>query len=143
MTPETGGDPTNPAHSDYFSRLNQSLLQASHLAKDFSPANVANISVEEKANNDPVTEADRAINVLLFKDLVRTGDGRLSEETVDDCERLNKDRVCIVDPIDGTREFLAGLPEWVVSVALVQNGEAIAGGILNPWADELFVGSLH
>lgn len=122
------------------SRLKNSLIRASRLARTFSPENV---SVEDKANNDPVTEADRALNELLFTTLVQPGDGWLSEETVDDGQRLDKDRVWIVDPIDGTREFLQGLPEWVVSVALVENNQAVAAGILNPQADELFLGSLN
>lgn len=51
-------------------------------------------------------------------------------------------RLWIVDPIDGTREFVAGVPEWCVSVALVRDREAVAGGILNPSTGEMFLGSL-
>src|SRR5207245_1834007 len=52
-------------------------------------------------------------------------------------------RVWVVDPLDGTREFVAGIPEWCVSIGLVENGEAIAGGICNPATGETFIGSLE
>jgi myo-inositol-1(or 4)-monophosphatase len=61
---------------------------------------------------------------------------------VDDLHRLKKDRVWIVDPLDGTREFVAGIPEWCVSIGLVEDGRAIAGGICNPTTGETFLGSL-
>ena len=48
----------------------------------------------------------------------------------------------IVDPLDGTREFVAGIPEWCVSIGLVENGEAVAGGILNPATGQRFVGAV-
>ena len=116
MASENGGSQIVLDRSVDMSRLKKTLLEAALLAKGFSPDNV---SVENKANNEPVTEADRALNEMLFSRLVQTGDGWLSEETVDDGHRLDKERVWVVDPIDGTREFLKGLPEWVVSVALI------------------------
>jgi len=60
---------------------------------------------------------------------------------VDDLERLGKQRIWVVDPLDGTREFLAGVPEWCLSVGLVENGRAVAGGICNPATGETFLGS--
>jgi myo-inositol-1(or 4)-monophosphatase len=72
---------------------------------------------------------------------VRDGEGWLSEESADDLHRLKKNRVWVVDPLDGTREFVAGVPEWCVSVALVENGRPIAGGICNPATGETFLGS--
>ena len=99
------------------------------------------ISVEYKRGDDPVTEADRAVNLALEKTLLRDGEGWFSEETVDDFSRLEKERVWIVDPLDGTREFVAGIPEWCISVAMVEKGRAIAGGICNPATKEVFLGS--
>jgi len=61
---------------------------------------------------------------------------------VDDFTRLEKSRVWVVDPLDGTREFVAGIPEFCVSVAMVENGRPVAGGICNPATDEIFLGSL-
>jgi len=100
------------------------------------------IETEYKIGHDPVTEADRSVDAVLRKELLREGEGWLSEETVDDFTRLEKSRVWIVDPLDGTREFVAGIPEFCVSVAMVENGRPIAGGICNPATNELFLGSI-
>jgi len=73
--------------------------------------------------------------------LLRTGEAWLSEETVDDLQRLRTRRVWVVDPLDGTREFVQGIPEWCVSIAMVEDGQPIAGGIANPSTGEVFIGS--
>jgi len=90
----------------------------------------------EKAKDDPVTladlESDRAIRGCLgaaFPD-----DAILSEETASDPDRVARRRVWIVDPMDGTREFVARIPEFAVSIALVEAGEPVVGVILNPAA---------
>ena len=101
------------------------------------------VRVEYKRGDDPVTEADRAVNQALQKALLQDGEGWFSEETVDDFGRLGKERVWIVDPLDGTREFVAGIPEWCVSVAMVENGRVTAGGICNPATREVFLGSVR
>ena len=54
---------------------------------------------------------------------------------------MDKQRVWVVDPLDGTREFVQGIPEFCVSIAMVENGIPIAGGICNPATDELILGS--
>ena len=79
---------------------------------------------------------------MLRQELLREGEGWLSEESVDDLSRLEKKRVWIVDPLDGTREFVAGIPEFCVSVAMVEDGIPVAGGICNPATNEVFLGSL-
>src|SRR6266849_3383087 len=99
------------------------------------------IETEYKAGHDPVTEADRAVDEVLKRHLLRPGEGWLSEETVDDFTRLDKQRVWVVDPLDGTREFVQGIPEFCVSIAMVENGIPVAGGICNPATDELILGS--
>ena len=99
------------------------------------------VNVEYKRGDDPVTEADRAVNRILQETLLRDGEGWFSEETVDDFARLRKERVWIVDPLDGTREFVARIPEWCVSVAMVERGRVTAGGICNPVTQEVFLGS--
>src|ERR1700732_2613718 len=99
------------------------------------------IETEYKVGHDPVTEADRAVDDILRKTLLRPGEGWLSEETVDDFTRLDKERVWVVDPLDGTREFVQGIPEFCVSIAMVENGVPVAGGICNPATDELILGS--
>ena len=82
------------------------------------------------------------VNELLRTLLPRSGEGWLSEESIDDKKRLEKDRVWVVDPLDGTREFIAGIPEWCVSIGFVMGGHAVAGGILNPTTGERFLGEV-
>ncbi len=98
-------------------------------------------AVEYKEDDDPVTATDRALDALLRERLPSAGEGWLSEETADDPARLECARVWVVDPLDGTREFVAGIPEWCVSIGLVENGEAVAGGILNPATGQRFLGA--
>jgi myo-inositol-1(or 4)-monophosphatase len=92
------------------------------------------------ADYDPVTSADRAADDGLRHDLRQAFPeyGWLSEETVDAAARLRQESVWIVDPIDGTKEFLAGIPEFVVSIALVTAGVPVLGVIYNPSRDELY-----
>lgn len=108
--------------SEDLRRILGALEAASNLAMSVFP----NTGLcELKENLDPVTALDRAINSLLIERLVQQGEGWLSEETKDDGSRLRRDRVRIVDPLDGTREYIAGIPEWCISIALV---EGRAGG---------------
>jgi myo-inositol-1(or 4)-monophosphatase len=79
---------------------------------------------------------------LLRECLQQEGEGWLSEEDADDVSRLTKHFVWVVDPLDGTREFVDGIPEWSISVAAVVDGEPVAGGIENPASGEVFLGSL-
>ena len=96
-----------------------------------------------KEGNSPVSEADLAVDALLRERLQATGaaDGWLSEETEDDPARLAADRVWIVDPIDGTRAFLADRDDWCVSVALTEQGRPTVAAIYAPSTDELFLAS--
>jgi myo-inositol-1(or 4)-monophosphatase len=66
----------------------------------------------------------------------------LSEESVDDVVRLTRRRVWVVDPLDGTREFVARIPEWSVSIALVVDGQPVVGGVCNPETGDTFVGAV-
>jgi myo-inositol-1(or 4)-monophosphatase len=119
----------------------ETALQAA--CEALAPHVPGKVSVEYKRGDDPVTEADRAVNHVLQKTLLRDGEGWFSEETVDDFGRLSKERVWIVDPLDGTREFVAGIPEWCISIALVENGKVVAGGICNPATQETFLGTVE
>jgi myo-inositol-1(or 4)-monophosphatase len=93
-----------------------------------------------KGASSPVSEADIAVNDLLEKRLrSATPDyGWLSEESVDDESRLEKLLVWIVDPIDGTRGYLAGREDWCVSVALVENASPVLAAVFAPASDEFF-----
>src|SRR3984885_2304331 len=130
---------TNKSNAETLQRI-QSAMEAARVV--FSRFTSGAIEAEYKIGHDPVTEADRALDAVLRKELLRPGEGWLSEESVDDFTRLEKSRVWVVDPLDGTREFVAGVPEFCVSIAFVEDGKAIAGGICNPATDEVFLGSL-
>lgn len=119
-------------------RIEKALDLAIAALKPFVPGAV---EAKFKSGDDPVTEADHAVNRVLQETLLRDGEAWLSEESADDLSRLNKERVWIVDPLDGTREFVAGIPEWCVSIAFVEDGVAVAGGIANPATQEFFLGS--
>lgn len=87
-----------------------------------------------------VTEADIAVDRSLHEILIkaRPNDGWLSEERDDDGSRHDCRRVWIVDPIDGTRSFAEGVPEFTISVALVMDGRPILASLLNPVTEEHF-----
>jgi len=120
-------------------RIQMALQAAGEVFRRFTPGE---IEAEYKAGHDPVTEADRQIDTVLRQELLREEEGWLSEETADDRTRLTRRRVWLVDPLDGTREFVAGIPEFSTSVAMVENGRPVAGGIYNPATHETFLGSL-
>jgi myo-inositol-1(or 4)-monophosphatase len=93
-----------------------------------------------KENASPVSEADVVIDKFLHSALLtaRPGYGWLSEESVDNPERLSHRRVFVVDPIDGTRGFIRGEDSWTVSLAVVEDGIPIAGVVYAPVRDEMF-----
>jgi myo-inositol-1(or 4)-monophosphatase len=94
-----------------------------------------------KGKNSPVSEADIAVDLLLRERLVRAAPdyGWLSEESADDPARLDARRVWVVDPIDGTRGFIAGRPDWAVSAALVEDGRPIIAALFAPVTDDLYL----
>ncbi|HEU4804390.1 MAG TPA: 3'(2'),5'-bisphosphate nucleotidase CysQ [Nitrobacter sp.] len=94
-----------------------------------------------KGTSSPVSEADIAVNDLIAGKLrAATPDyGWLSEESTDDPSRLGRQRVWIVDPIDGTRGYLAGRDDWCVSVALVEGATPLLAAVFAPATDEFFL----
>jgi myo-inositol-1(or 4)-monophosphatase len=135
----TSKDPMPSAYSDILTRID-SALEAARVV--FTRFTAGAIEAEFKSGHDPVTEADRAVDSVLRQSLLRDGEGWLSEESVDDYSRLGKQRVWVVDPLDGTREFVQGLPEFCVSIGFVENGQPVAGGIYNPATREKFLGAI-
>src|SRR5579863_1136510 len=127
------------SYADILERIQAALDAAREVFARFTPGAIA---TEYKAGHDPVTEADRAVDAVLRENLLRDGEGWLSEETADNPSRLDKERVWIVDPLDGTREFVQGLPEFCVSIGYVEGGIPVAGGIYNPATDEKFLGAV-
>lgn len=112
---------------------------AAALAMDyFSRGGVA---AWDKSPGNPVTAADLAVDAQLKAELLggRPGYGWLSEETVDDATRLARRRVWVVDPIDGTRDFIRGRTGWAVSVALVEAHRVIMGVLAAPTRGQVIV----
>lgn len=94
----------------------------------------------EKAPGNPVCAVDLEVDALLRERLQRLvpDAGWLSEETVDNADRLSADRIWVVDPIDGTRDYLRGRPGWAVSIALVERGQPIIGVLDAPARGEVW-----
>jgi myo-inositol-1(or 4)-monophosphatase len=128
------------SRQDDLNRIESALDAAAEAVAPFTPGA---IEATLKDGGDPLTAADTAVNAAIEAVLPRPGEGWLSEETADNVERLSCDRTWIVDPIDGTREFIQGIPEWCVSVGLVEQGSPVAGGILSPSAGVRIVGSVE
>ena len=126
------------AYHDELARIEAALLEARQVLTRFTPGEVES---KKKSGDDPVTEADTLVDAVLKRLLPQGDEGWLSEETHDDRSRLACRRVWVVDPLDGTREFVLGLPEWSVSVGLVEDGLPVAGGICNPATGETVLGA--
>lgn len=96
--------------------------------------------VSEKRHNDFVTQADRGSEDRIVSDLRARfpGDGFLAEEGGTGGGPGNARRVWIIDPLDGTSNFIAGFPFWCVSVAARENGEMVAGVVWDPLREELY-----
>jgi myo-inositol-1(or 4)-monophosphatase len=99
-----------------------------------------------KAGDAPVTEADMAVDRLLFDTLTnaRPGYGWLSEEShpTHPAKGAAGGRTFVVDPIDGTRGFIEGSDEWTICVALLEHGRPVSGAVFNPQRDEMFTATL-
>ena len=117
--------------------LRDSVREAGALALSLFRTELKNWT---KGASSPVSEADIRVNDLLERRLrSATPDyGRLSEESIDDDARLGKRLVWIVDPIDGTRGYLAGREDWCVSVALVEDSSPVLAAVFVPASDEFF-----
>jgi len=100
-------------------------------------------TVREKGHDSPVTEADIDANQRIQEKITAAfpDDGWLSEETRDSPDRLARPRVWVVDPLDGTKEFIQHIPEFCVCIGLVEHGVPIVGVSYNPVREELFAGA--
>ena len=98
------------------------------------------MKVWSKGAAGPVTEIDLRVNAQLKDQLLgaRPAYGWLSEESADNAERLQRARVFIVDPIDGTSAFIAGQPEFCVALAVVSEGQPQVSAVYNPITEEMF-----
>jgi myo-inositol-1(or 4)-monophosphatase len=117
------------------------LLHAIQVAgKEAVRLSLTGFETIQKADRSPVTSADLAVNQILHSYLQSAfpADGWLSEESPDGPDRLQKTRVWVVDPIDGTKAFIKREPEFCISVALIEDGRPIVAAIFNPSVDELY-----
>ncbi len=121
----------------YLDRIETALAATNGVARD-----LAGCSIEVGHRPEAVKNAERKISDVLREALLQVGEGWLCEEDADDHSRLGHDVAWVIDPVDGTQEFITGVPEWSISVGLVVGGNAIAGGVFNVSTDELVLGSL-
>lgn len=130
--------PDEPDTEDDLGLLVRATQAAGELAMRYFRADN---TVWDKSPGNPVSDADLAVDSYLKKRLLenRRGYGWLSEETADAPDRLTCDRVWVVDPIDGTRDFIHGRDGWAVSVALVEAGRPVLAALAAPARGQLFV----
>lgn len=124
----------------YTNELKTALLAAQAASNIINSYYSKNVNVDHKSKDQPVTVADREADAEIKKILLGAfpDDGWLSEETIDNPDRLSKKRVWVVDPLDGTKEFIDQCPEFAVSIALVENKKVIVGVIHNPVTNEIY-----
>lgn len=121
-------------------RLRSIIAEAGRIALGMWPGAGHQVRSWHKTPNNPVSDADLAVNSFLQRELAALlpSAGWLSEETADASGRLADDLVWLVDPIDGTRDFLRGRPGWAVSVALLRSGRPLLGVLDAPAHQQLW-----
>lgn len=118
--------------------LQTAIRQAGHCVLE--RYNKGNYQIYRKKDRSPVTTVDLEVNDFLRNTILHTypGDGWLSEEDPDDRTRLTKSRVWILDPLDGTKYFISGIPQFAISIALIENANPVVAVIFNPATNEYF-----
>lgn len=123
-------------------RLEQILDEAGRIASGSWPGAGHAVDIWEKEAGSPVCAADIEVDGFLRQELGKLlpSAGWLSEETADDPDRLEKGLIWLVDPIDGTRDFIRGRTGWCISVALISEGRPLIGMLDAPARGEKWVG---
>ena len=103
----------------------------------------SDFEVSKKDDNSPITKADLESNKIIRAALEKTGIPILSEEDVDDKSRLNSDKIWIVDPLDGTTDFVNRTGEFTIMVGLVENHVPVMGLIYWPTKQKLYLSLIH
>jgi myo-inositol-1(or 4)-monophosphatase len=129
------------AYADDLDLIRSAALAAGELAL---AERDAGLKIWSKSGGSPVTSADLAVDKVLRDTLLgaRPDYGWLSEETVDNADRLSKRRIFVVDPIDGTVAYMKGKPWWCVPIAVVEDGRPVAAVIHAPALGETFTAVL-
>ncbi|MFA6966669.1 3'(2'),5'-bisphosphate nucleotidase CysQ [Bosea sp. (in: a-proteobacteria)] len=133
--------PPLPIAPDLLKAVRESCLEAGEIAVDlFRPGEKTAARTWSKSGGSPVTEADIGVDTFLRIRLsvLLPEAAWLSEETVDDALRLSRRFVWVVDPIDGTRAYMSGSPDWAVCVALLDEGVPILGVVHAPACDATY-----
>lgn len=119
-------------------RMKEIVREAGRIAHSRWPGAGHELQSWEKTPGDPVSEADLAVDVFLRRELgaLLPAAAWLSEETADDKLRTKSDLIWLVDPIDGTRDFVRGRDGWSVSVSLISAGKPLIGMLSAPARDE-------
>ncbi len=127
---------SEPLQSELKYALKAAIKAAKIIAKQYNQS----YKIIEKSFDQPVTDADFAANRIIKEILTKhfPDDAWLSEEDVAEIERFDKKRIWVIDPLDGTKEFINKNPEFAVSIALVEDGQPILGVICNPITKEVF-----
>jgi myo-inositol-1(or 4)-monophosphatase len=129
---------------DLLTLMESAAFEAGAIALAFFNEGAAtNARIDWKAGGSPVSEADYSVDVFLRERLgaLQPDAGWLSEETTDDSDRMSRERLFIVDPIDGTRAFIKGDPRWAISIALVMQGRPRLAVLHLPALNETFTAS--
>ena len=121
-------------------RLESIVAHAGKIAFGLWPGAGAELQAWEKSPGNPVCDADLVVDAFLKRELgaLLPSAGWLSEETVDDPKRLERDLIWLVDPVDGTRDFIRGRDGWAVSVALISGGRPLIGTLCAPARGEMW-----
>lgn len=121
-------------------RLRDICVEAGQIARRMWPGDGHRVKSWGKSDDSPVSAADLAVDSFLKTELGRLlpSAGWLSEETADDPSRLERGLIWVVDPIDGTRDFIHGRTGWAVSVALVSSGRPLLGLLVAPARGEVW-----
>jgi myo-inositol-1(or 4)-monophosphatase len=129
---------TDNARDGDLALLEAAVREAGGIARRFFGTDYKRWS---KSGGSPVTEADLAVDRFLRETLTaaRPDYGWLSEESPDDPARLGRERVFVVDPIDGTIAFLKGRPHFTICAAVVRAHRPVAGAVYNPMSDEFYL----
>lgn len=134
-------EPRHAEHADDLTLIETAAREAGEIAMRYFRRDP---EVWMKAGDSPVSAADLAVDGFLRSTLLaaRPDYGWLSEETVDNAERLAARRTFVVDPIDGTRAFIDGRKVWCISIAVVEEGRSIAGVLDCPASEEIFTAAV-
>ena len=137
MPDSSAHTPSSPHDAD-LALIRDAVLKAGAIALE--GFNAADTKIWDKEKNHPVTQTDIEVNNYLEDVLLkaRPDYGWLSEETKDDASRHARKRSFVVDPIDGTRAFIDRTPNFVISVAVIEDGMPIVAAIYNPLKEELY-----